>query len=130
MRTALRFILTIGGAAAIVIALLHVGLGPSAIPGSVAVNATMDSEDRFYATLFLGFGISLIWCSLDLHGRRGVAYALLATFFAGGVARIISIVSTGWPSNLFIFLGGLELVLPIIAALMLRAVTATTGRPV
>ena len=72
----------------------------------------MDSEDRFYATLFLGFGAAQIWCARDL-ARRGTLFGALlvgvlprrdrATDFVGAV---------GSPSGLFTFLGGLELALP------------------
>lgn len=84
MRRTLTAILFIGGVSAIGIALLHIALGPASIPGSVPVNATMDSEDRFYATLFLGFGIALIWTTRDLERRANLARALAAIFFAGG----------------------------------------------
>jgi len=97
-----------------VIALVHIAIGPSAIPGSVPVNATMDSEDRFYATLFLGFGAALIWCSNRLNDRSGVFFALLAVFFLGGVARLISVAQVGLPNALFQALGLTELILPII----------------
>ena len=72
----------------------------------------MDSEDRFYATLFLGFGIAMVWCARDLAVRRGVYLALLATFFTGGLARIASAIAVGLPSLLFVLLGSLELILP------------------
>ena len=110
----------IGGIAAIGIALSHIALGPAAIPGSTPVNATMDSEDRFYATLFLEFGVALIWCARDLPRRLGPAYALLAMFFAGGMARVISVLAVGWPNMLFISLGGLEVALPPVLAGMIR----------
>jgi len=95
-----------------VIALAHVAIGPHAIPGGVFVNTTMDSEDRFYATLFLGWGAAMIYCSRDLRERKGLFDALLLIFFLGGIARIISALLVGLPSTLFIFLGSLELVLP------------------
>lgn len=41
------------GATVIFIAAMHLVLGPAAFPGAVPVNATMDSEDRFYATRLL-----------------------------------------------------------------------------
>lgn len=112
MRKPLALLILIFGIVCILIASLHIIIGPSSIPGSIPVNATMDSEDRFYAMLFLGFGAALIWCSRDLMGREGVFGALLLTFFLGGLARIISVISVGWPSPLFVFLGGLELLLP------------------
>ena len=100
------------GAICCLIALAHIAIGPSAIPGSIPVNATMDSEDRFYATLFLGFGATMIWCSRDLGNRSQAFGALLLVFFLGGIARIVSALAVGPPSPLFIVLGGLELILP------------------
>jgi len=29
----------------------------------------MDSEDRFHVTLFLGFGLAVVWTSGDLRSR-------------------------------------------------------------
>lgn len=121
MQRALSVFVTILGGVCGLIALVHVALGPSSIPGGVPVNATMDSEDRFYATLFLGFGAALIWCARDLAGRRRTLDALLAVFFVGGVARIVSAATVGWPSPLFIFLGSLELMLPPLLWLWRRA---------
>jgi hypothetical protein len=51
MKKVLQIFLGLFGVTAIFIASLHIVLGPLAIPESVPVNATMDSEDRFYATL-------------------------------------------------------------------------------
>lgn len=120
MLRALSIFAALFGAVCVLIALAHIALGPSAIPGSVPVNATMDSEDRFYATLFLGFGIAMIWASRDLAARRHVFLALMATFLAGGVARIISAVMVGPPGDLFIFLGALELIIPPLSWWALR----------
>ena len=57
MKKSLQVFLGLFGITAIFIASLHIVLGPSAIPGSIPVNATMDSEDRFYATLFAAYGV-------------------------------------------------------------------------
>ncbi len=112
MQTALKYLTAIFGIICIAIALVHIAIGPSAIPGSVPVNATMDSEDRFYATLFLGFGAALVWCSQNLRERGGVFKALLLIFFLGGVARIVSAVLVGMPNEFFQILWALELILP------------------
>jgi hypothetical protein len=112
MRRILELLILIFGLVCMVIAGVHIAIGPSSIPGSVPVNATMDSEDRFYATLFLGFGAALLWCSRNLKAREGVFAALLLTFFLGGVSRLVSVAAVGWPDPLFMFLGGLELILP------------------
>jgi len=82
VRKALQILLGVFGTIAIVIALLHIVLGPSSIPGSVPVNATMDSEDRFYATLFLAFGVALLWCIENVERKARVVYFLMLTFLA------------------------------------------------
>jgi amino acid permease len=117
---ALRWFVLVFGLVCIGIALVHISLGPVSIPGSVPVNATMDSEDRFYATLFLGFGAALVWCSRDLAGRGREFLALQAVFFLGGVARLISWTQVGPPLPLFVVLGAIELVLPALLWAWLR----------
>jgi hypothetical protein len=72
MRRSLQVFLALFGGVAIAIALLHIVFGPAAIPGSVPVNATMDSEDRFYATLFGAYGVTLLWCVKDVEQKSRV----------------------------------------------------------
>jgi hypothetical protein len=112
VKAALKSFVLLFGAVCMVIALVHIGYGPASIPGSVPVNATMDSEDRFYATLFLGFGAANIWCAQDLGTRTETFRALMLVFFIGGIARLISALQVGLPSPLFVFLGSLELAIP------------------
>ena len=50
----------------------------------------MDSEDHFYAKLFLGFGAALDQCSRKLEERGALFKALMIVFFLGGSARIVS----------------------------------------
>lgn len=116
----LRWFLTLFGLVCVGIALTHIAFGPASIPGSVPVNATMDSEDRFYASLFLGFGIAHVWAARDLAGRANVVLALQAIFFVGGLARIVSALAVGLPGALFVFLGGLELLIPPLVWYWLR----------
>ena len=87
-------------------------------------NATMDSEDRFYATLFLGFGLAIIWCAREIEAREKPLGALLAVFFAGGIARMISLIAVGSPGPMFLFMGSLELILPPLLWAWLRATRA------
>jgi len=116
----LRRFLTAFGLVCVGIALTHIALGPASIPGSVPVNATMDSEDRFYASLFLGFGIAHVWAARDLARRASVVLALQATFLVGGLARIVSLFAAGPPIALFVFLGALELLIPLLVWWWLR----------
>jgi hypothetical protein len=113
-RRSLSLVSTLFGLICVVIALAHIAIGPHAIPGAIPVNPTMDSEDRFYATLFFGFGAAIVWCSRDIGPRRRPFGLLLLIFFLGGIARLISVLQVGWPTPLFIFLGSLELILPLL----------------
>ncbi len=119
----LRWFLMAFGLVCSAIALVHIAFGPASIPGSVPVNAVMDSEDRFYATLFLGFGLAHIWAAQDLARRSGPVLALQAVFFAGGLARIVSALAVGSPGPFFTFLGALELVIPPLVWWALRSRT-------
>ncbi|MGP0089562.1 MAG: DUF4345 domain-containing protein [Xanthobacteraceae bacterium] len=132
MRSALQAILIIGGIAAVLIASGHIALGPAFIPGSVPVNPTMDSEDRFYATIFLGFGVTLLWCAGSIEHRAQVIRFLVSLFFLGGCARLISIIFVGPPNPFFQIMTALELLLPPAIWLLLAMVarrTLTGGRP-
>jgi len=122
MARALQGLVALFGLVCVGIALAHILIGPSAIPGSIPVNATMDSEDRFYATLFLGFGAAHLWCARDLADRGQILLALQAVFFLGGVARLLSWAQVGPPIPLFVFLGVLELLIPPLLWLWLRRV--------
>ena len=95
MRRTVQVLLGLLGAAAIGISLLYVVMGPASIPGSIPVNATMDGEDRFYATLFAAYGVALLWCVKDIERKSSVVYFLALTFFVGGLARLVSIAAVG-----------------------------------
>ena len=121
MRRLLSGFVSLFGIVCCLIAFTHICFGPSSIPGSVPVNATMDSEDRFYATIFLGFGVAIIWCARDIVQRQRTFQFLLVIFFLGGIARIVSAIAVGWPNALFQFLGAIELVLPVLLYACLRS---------
>ena len=130
MRRNLQILLGVFGAVCISIALTHIFFGPSSIPGSIPANATMDSEDRFYATLFLGFGATLLWCVRSVERKCTVVYSLMVIFFLGGVSRVISIVAVGFPNALFVFLTVVELALPFVISYMLYRTTRMAALPV
>lgn len=126
MKKTLQYVLGLFGITAIAIAMLHIVLGPAAIPGSIPVNATMDSEDRFYATLFAAYGVALLWCIKDIEHKRHPILFLAITFFIGGLARFISILAVGLPNTFFITMTVLELLIP---ALILFLQSRITPRP-
>ena len=71
-----------------------------------------DSELRFYSVFFVAYGIVLVQTAGNLarHGHR--VPILLGLFFAGGIARLLSLLTIGTPHALFLMLLGFELLLP------------------
>ena len=112
VRTTLAYILYAGGAATLVIALLHLAFGVASIPGAGYANATMESEDRFYAVIFGGYGVALLYCARDVVARAQLIRLLSGLFFAGALGRIISWVDKGPPHMFFVAMLVLELGLP------------------
>jgi len=127
VRRGLRVFLGLFGAAAILIASLHIVLGPSAIPGAIPVNSTMDSEDRFYATLFAAYGVALLWCIGDIERKSKYVYFLAATFLAGGLARVVSILAVGPPNAFFLAMTALELLIPPFMMFMQASISRTAS---
>ena len=118
MKRAFQVFIGLFGVSAIAIAALHIVLGPAAIPGSIPVNATMDSEDRFYATLFAAYGVALLWSIKDIERKSMVVYFLALTFFVGGLARLVSMATVGLPNAFFVVMTALELLIPFFMAFM------------
>lgn len=112
METFLRGLLLLFGVSVIGISLAHIVLGPIVIPGSVPVNATMDSEDRFYATFFLAYGVAVLWCLKGWRAKLREIRVLMAIFFLGGLARLVSIAAVGMPHSFFVVMTVIELLLP------------------
>ena len=110
----LRATLVIGGLAAIVASLGPLLLGIASIPGGMPVNATLDSEARFYACFFCAYGVLALWCARRLGQRLAVVPWLALVLFAGGVARLLAIAASGWPHPFFVAMTGVELVVPLL----------------
>jgi hypothetical protein len=123
MRTMLQVLLAVGGVAAIAISLLHIALGPASIPGSIPVNATMDSEDRFYASLFLAYGAAVLWCVKEVERKAKFVQLLALVFFIGGLARVVSMLVVGLPHPFFIAMTVLELALPLVLVWLVAQVS-------
>ena len=122
------------GSAIVLIALGHLVLGPfsevllgSNISETSMLDPTIDSQNRFYGTAFSLFGVLLIICSRNVLANRTILYTIFWVFFAGGIARLISISVVGLPPPLVNILTGLELVLPLGLIFWLRALERNYG---
>jgi hypothetical protein len=102
------------GIIVIAIAMAHIVMGPAIVPDSWSVSASMDSEYRFFASMFLAFGVALLFCIKRVETRSTLVNFLALAFFAGGLARLVSMYAVGLPHPFLIMMTFLELFLPLV----------------
>ncbi|WP_406865528.1 DUF4345 domain-containing protein [Streptomyces sp. HUAS MG47] len=119
------------GYACVAIGLFHVLLGIASVPGEESAGATVDSRERFYNAIFLGFGLAWIWAARQSPIPAGLVRGLTAVFLLGGVGRLLSMAVHGMPHWWQVPLTALELGLPPVyfwlASADERAATARGG---
>ncbi|MGW2230390.1 DUF4345 domain-containing protein [Streptomyces formicae] len=100
------------GVACVAIGLYHVVLGIGSVPGEESAGATVDSRERFYNAIFLGFGLAWIWVARQSPIPSAVVRVLAGVFLLGGVGRLLSVAVHGWPHWFQVPLTVLEVGLP------------------
>jgi hypothetical protein len=88
---------------------LVLGLGADAllgakVPPDALADPGLDSQNRFYGTAFMLYGVLLWLCSTDLARYATVLRCVLWVFFASGLARLVSILIYGAPPPLIVML--------------------------
>jgi hypothetical protein len=100
------------GTACVAIGVVHLAFGVASVPGERSAGPTVDSRERFYAAVFLGYGLA--W--LDAGRRSPVPAAavrrLAGLSLLGGLGRLVSIGVHGRPHWFQDVLTGVELALP------------------
>ncbi|OYU73911.1 MAG: hypothetical protein CFE32_19485 [Alphaproteobacteria bacterium PA3] len=104
---------------------LHVvfGVAGDALIGAPvpdAINASLDSQNRFYGASFAIYGALLWYCARDLRTHVGLLKIVLVLFFFGGCARGLSAIQYGPPSPSIIALWAIELIIPPLLLIWLR----------
>jgi len=75
---------------------------------------TVESEMRFYAPLWIAYGVILIIAGRKLAAWLDRVPVLAAVFFAGGVGRALAYLEIGPPHPAFTVLMIVELTLPLV----------------
>jgi hypothetical protein len=120
MKRVTQIWLSVFGVVCVGIGLSHLAFGSASIIGGGAVNATIDSDMRFYALLFAAFGATFVWCAGNITDRGHVANLLGAVFFAGGFARLIAWAATGQPNWFYVLMIPVELFIPMVNYALIR----------
>lgn len=141
MKTFLRANLILLGASAVMIAASILLLGAEATarfgedlfahvsgwsgPNSPSWAPSMDSELRFYAALWLAYGVFALRTGIQFDRREDETPILLGVFFAGGLGRLLSWAAVGPPHPFFLMLAAIELGLPPLLFLAWAALRRT-----
>lgn len=73
-------------------------------------DATLDSNLRFLAGVWLGLGLASWWLVPRITEQTALFRALWLMIFLGGIGRLLSMVQLGWPLAPFIAFTALEIV--------------------
>lgn len=112
--------LRVFGVVVVGIAVAHLLFGQRTYIGGGSVDATMESDLRFYSVLFAAYGAAFVWASADVVGRAGVIDVLGVLFFLGGLARILAWAVAGAPSGFYVLMIPVELLIPVLHAVLVR----------
>lgn len=130
----LRALLWLMGVALIAIGVYHLIGGVWSVPGTGSLTgearATVDSRERFYNAIFIGFGLAHVWAARQQPIPLTAVNWLAGVFLLGGIGRAISVAVHGWPHWFQIPLTGLELLIPFIFFALVaseRRATATAA---
>lgn len=113
--------LTLFGLVVAGIGLAHLFFGQMSYIGGGSVNATMESDLRFFNLLFVAYGLAFVWAARDVVGRGVVIDVLGLLFFVGGLARLLAWAEAGTPSWFYVLMIPVELLIPIVNFVWLRS---------
>lgn len=87
-------------------------MAPETAPVTGLGGADIDSEMRFYAALWMAYGVVALWVARALPQRIAILRIMLGVFWLGGLGRVISYFAVGAPHPLFALLMWIEIALP------------------
>lgn len=125
----LQLILAVIGMIPIVTGLL--GLIPPGIEGklyhidlnnSIQGNVILDSNYRYFSGLWFALGVVMFSIIPTIERQRTAIRIIVCSIFIGGLGRVISMITFGVPSPIFVFFTCLELISPIL--LLLQSLVA------
>ncbi|MGQ5262007.1 DUF4345 domain-containing protein [Micromonospora sp. ZYX-F-536] len=123
----LQVVLAILASVAVASGLYGVLAGPTALPGSGPVDATVDSEYRFTNAFWLVAGMVVWWAIPRVQQATAVLRVALGAAFLGGLARLLAAAVSGWPHPIFLGALGVELVV-VPTVLLWQARVANAAR--
>lgn len=108
------------GVACVAIGVFHFLFGIASVPGEGAASATVDSRERFYNAIFVGYGLAWIWAARQRPLAVLAIRWLAGIFLLGGVGRLLSLLLRGEPHWFQLVLGLIEIALPPVYFMLSR----------
>ena len=130
LTTLLKFIAPIP----MVVGLTHIALGLQTdvllganVAAELLSDPVLDSQNRFYGAIFMGYGALIFLCTTNLRQHATLFRILSGGVLLGGLARVVSIVLHGVPSTPVLGLIAIELLgVPLLVWWHSRAVRVFT----
>ncbi|MET0458666.1 MAG: DUF4345 domain-containing protein [Ilumatobacteraceae bacterium] len=110
----LRLLVLAMGVACVAIGFVHLVFGIASVPGEGSASATVDSRERFYGAIFVGYGLAWLWVGRQRPIPAAAVRVLAVVFLLGGIGRVVSLVQYGRPQWFQLVLTGVELALPVL----------------
>ena len=89
--------------------------GAAAVPGfEGGFDISVDNELRFFSIFWMAYGGLCFWVTNDFSQRGFLIPFIALIFFIGGLARLVSVVTQGVPSNVLVGAMVLEWLLPAV----------------
>lgn len=104
-RRALELFALVWGVALVGIGAAHLAFGNASFIDGGRVSPSLDSEERFFAALTIGYGFAYVWAARQPSIPRRVLQVLAAVTALGAFGRLASIVDRGLPHWFFIYFG-------------------------
>lgn len=84
------------------------------------IGPDLDSDFRFLAAMFFGWGLILVWMMPKIEKYTTLFRILALSVFLGGFGRLISVITVGNPNILTLFLLIVEISFPLLLFLQSR----------
>jgi hypothetical protein len=128
-RRALRMLARSTGAACTGIGVMHAVVGARSVIGLTDSGATEDSQERFYGSIFAGYGVAWLHAARAERMSPQTVRWLAATMAGGGAARVLGTFRSGRPHSFWLVMTAVEFVVPA-AALWLLDTNSPSGAAV
>ncbi|PXY28452.1 DUF4345 domain-containing protein [Prauserella muralis] len=128
MARTLKWLTLVMGIACVAIGVVHLALGIDSVPGEGSAGATVDSRERFYGAIFLGYGLAWIWAARQSPIPARAVRWLAGVFLLGAAGRMVSLLIHGQPQWFQLVLTAVEVVLPPLFFLLAAADEKATAR--